>query len=342
MIKNIRERNTLRKYMLMVTCLILFIAGGYRAFNLYKTYKSYNQEIASIERHSDNQMHTILRAILSEGKESIAYSTKTDAITLHRLMTESMSMDEIYNNIVNMNLGDKLIDILDEVFNLQNSQENIIVTVGNKDYVFYSKSNIDLDKYKYLSTNGKQYLTWDEYYEQLEDTSGVLHQAYEDISLNRVEYAIIRTDGYYPDNRYYTIEDVIQDYHNNGTKNLDKYLIITLGVITDDGDIFGEKDNDYLNMNTKVNKIYIFKSVSIGTFIKNYNDLIKSCDESMSARIIQYRNSTEFSNALINIFLITSSIITIMIVIKSLDDENIEINNLDIVSKEENSEEKSD
>ena len=100
MIKNIRDRNTLRKYILMVTCLILFIAGGYRAFNLYKTYKSYNQEIESIERHSDNQIHTILRAIISEGKESIAYSTKTDAITLHRLMTESMSMDEIYNNIV--------------------------------------------------------------------------------------------------------------------------------------------------------------------------------------------------------------------------------------------------
>lgn len=341
MIKNIMERNTLRKYMLMITCLILFIAGGYRAFNLYKTYKSYNQEVESIEQRSDNQMHTILKAIISEGKESIAYSTKTDAVTLHRLMVESMTMDEIYNNIVNMNLGDKLINILNDMFNLQDSQENVIVTVGTKDHVFYSKSNIDLDKYKYLNTDGKQYLTWDEYYEQLEDT-GVLKQAYEDISLNRAEYAIIRTDGYYPENRYYTIEDVIQDYHDNGTKNLDKYLIITLGVITDDGDIFGENDNNYLDMNTKVNKIYIFKSVSIGTLINNYNDLIKSCDESMSARIIQYRNSTEFNNALINIFLITSSIITLMIVIKSLDDENIEINNHDIVSKEENSEEESD
>ena len=341
MIKNTIERNTLIKYMLMITCLLLFIAGGYRAFNLYKNYKSYNQEIKAIEERSDNQTHTILRAIITEGKESIVYSTKTDAVTLHRLMAESMTMDEIYNNIVNMNLGDKLINILDDLFNLQNSQENVIITIGTKDYVIYSKSNIDLDKYKYLNTNGKQYLAWDEYYEQLEDT-GVLQQAYEDISLNRVEYAIIRTDGYYPENRYYTIEDVIQDYHNNGTKNLDKYLLITLGVITDDGDIFGEKDSDYLNMNTKVNKIYIFKSVSIGTFIKNYNDLIKSCDESMSARIIQYRNSTEFSNGLVNIFLITSSIITIMIVIKSLDDENIEINNTDIDSKEENSEEESD
>lgn len=341
MIKNIIERNTLIKYMLMITCLLLFIAGGYRAFNLYRTYKSYNQEVEAIEERSDNQMHTILRAIITEGKESIAYSTKTDAVTLHRLMVESMTMDEIYNNIVNMNLGDKLINIFNDLFNLQNSQENVIITVGTKDHVIYSKSNIDLDKYKYLDTNGKQYLTWDEYYEQLEDT-GVLQQAYEDISLNRVEYAIIRTDGYYPENRYYTIEDVIQDYHNNGTKNLDKYLLITLGVITDDGDIFGEKDSDYLNMNTKVNKIYIFKSVSIGTFIKNYEDLIKSCDESMSARIIQYRNSTEFSNGLVNIFLITSSIISIMIVIKSLDDENIEINNTDIDSKEENSEEESD
>ena len=341
MINHLIERNTLIKYMLMITCLLLFIAGGYRAFNLYRIYKSYNQEIEAIEQRSDEQMHTILRAIMTEGKESIAYSTKTDAITLHRLMVETMTMDEIYNNIVNMNLGDKLMGLLDDLFNLQNSQEKVIVTVGTKDHIFYSKSNIDLDKYKYLNTNGKHYLTWDEYYEQIEDT-GVLQQAYEDISLNRVEYAIIRTDGYYPDNRYYTIEDVVQEYHENGTKNLDKYLMVTLGVITDDGDIFGEKDNDYLNMNKKVNKIYIFKSVSIGSFIKNYNELIKSCDESMSARIIQYRNTTEFNNALINIFLITSSIITIMIVIKSLDDANIEINNIAIDSKEENSEEESD
>ena len=50
MIKSIKEKNTLRKYLLMVTCLILFIAGGYRAFNLYKTYKSYNQEIQTIQK----------------------------------------------------------------------------------------------------------------------------------------------------------------------------------------------------------------------------------------------------------------------------------------------------
>lgn len=337
MMQRIRDKNTLRKYLLMMACLILFIAGGYRAFNLYKTYKSYEQEIQSIQKNSDEQMHTILRAILAEGKHMVEYKTKSDAITLHRLMIESMSMDEIYDNIVNMKLGDVLIDILDEVFNLDDVKENVIITVGTKDYVIYSKSNIELDKYKYLNTNGRKYLTWEEYYEQLEDTDGVLHQAYEDISLNRVEYAIIRTDGYYPEGRYYTMEDVVQEYHENGTKNLDKYMIITLGVITDDGDIFGEKDNTYLSMNSNVNKIYVFKSVSIGTFIENYNELIQSCDQSMASRIIQYRNATEFNNALINIFLVTSSIITLMIVIKSLDDENIEISekHIDAIPDEE-------
>lgn len=325
MIKTIRERNTLRKYLLMVTCIILFIAGGYRAFNLYKTYKSYNQEIESIKQSSDEQMHTILKAVLTEEKRMADYKTKSDAITLHRLMVESMSIDDIYSNIVEMKLEEDLINILDDVFNLDESDEHVVITIGNKDYVFYSKSNIDLDKYKYLETNGKKYLTWSEYYEQLGDEQGVLHQAYEDVSLQRVDYAIIRTDGYYPEGRYYNMDDIVQEYHNNGTKNLDKYMMITLGVITDDGDIFGEKDNDYLNKNTNVNKIYIFRSVSIGKSISNYNELIQSCDQSMASRIIRYRNSTEFNNGLLNIFLVTSSIITIMIVIKSLDDENIEI-----------------
>ena len=325
MIKSIKEKNTLRKYLLMITCLILFIAGGYRAFNLYKTYKSYNQEVQTIQKNADEQMHNILRAILIEGYGVTEKNTKTDALTLHRIMIESMTMEEIYQNIVNMDLGDKLTGILDDVFDLSNKHDNIIITVGTKDYVIYSKSNVNLDSYKYIESDGKKYITWDEYYEQLGDSDRILKSAYEDVALNRVDYAIIRIDGYYPEGRYYTIEDVVQEYHNNGMKNLDKFMIVTLSVITDDGDIFGEKDNEYVSKNPNVNKIYVFKSVSIGTFLSSYEELIKSCDQTISARIIQYRNSTEFSNGLINIFLITSSIITIMIVIKSLDDENIEL-----------------
>lgn len=316
-------KNVLRKYMLMLACLILFIAGGYRAFTLYKTYKSYNQEIQSIENNTDAQVHTILKAILVEGYDVAEKNTKNDSITLHRIMIESMTMDEIYENIVNMHLGEEFIGILNEVFDLSNKTDDIIITVGTKDYVFYSKSNINLDTYKYIESDNENYITWDEYYEQI-DNSGVLHKAYEDIALNRVDYAIIRTDGVYPNGTYYTIDDIIQEYHDNGMENMDKFMIVTLGVITDDGDIFGELDSNYLNKNSKVNKIFIFKSVSIGTFLSNYVELLNQCDQSVTTKIIQYRNTTEFSNALINILLITTSIITIMIVIKSLDDEIIE------------------
>ena len=320
MISKIKDKNILRKYLLMMACLILFIAGGYKAFTLYKTYKSYNQEIQSIQQSSDENIHTILRAILIEGFDMTEKNTKNDAITLHRILIESMTMDEIYDNIVNMRLDDKMMDILNDVFDLSDKTDHIIITVGTKDYVIYSKSNIDLDKYKYIETDGKKYITWDEYYNQL-DCKGVLHKAYEDLALNRAEYIIIRTDGYYPNDTYYTIEDVVKEYHENGMKNMDKYMILTMGVITDDGDIFGEHDSKFLNKNENVNKIYIFKAVSIGTFLSNYTELLDQFDQSVTTRIIQYRNSTEFSNALVNIFLITLSIITIMIVIKSLDDE---------------------
>lgn len=317
-------KNLFRKYLLMIACLILFFAGGFRAFNLYKNYKSYNQEIATIEKNADENIHTILKAILIEAYEMSNNNTKNDSITLHRLMIESMSMDEIYNNIVNMNLGDKFIEILDDVFNLENKEDNIIIAVGTKDYVIYSKSNINLDQYKYIESE-REYLTWDEYYKQV-DESGVMKQAYEDVALNRVEYAIIRTDGYYPNGTYYTIDDVIQDFHENGMKNMNKYMLVTMGVITDNGDIFGERDHNYLSKNPNVNKIYIFKSISIGTFLSNYTDLLEQCDQSVTTKIIQYRNNTEFGNGLINIFLVTTTIIILMIVIKSLDDENIKIN----------------
>ena len=328
MIKSSINRNTMRKYLLMITCLLLFIAGGYRAFTLYKTYRSYEAEVKSITESSDRNMHKIIELIIKEEHDLAEYTTKMDSITLHRLMIESMNMDEIYDNIVNMNLNDKFVKILDDVFDLSDKKEHVIVTVGTKNYVFYSKSNIDLDRYKYIETDGKKYITWEEYFKQMNDPE-VVKRAYEDLALERADYIIIKINGEYPNGTYCTIDDVIEEYHKNGMKNMGDYYILTLGVITDNGDIFGENDSVFLNKNPNVNKIYIFKAVCIEERINDYSGLIKSVDQSASTKIIEYRNTTEFGNALIIIFLITSSIITLMLVIKSLDDENEELINQD-------------
>lgn len=325
--RNIFEKNNLRKYFLMISILILLFAGGYRAFTLYKTYRSYEQEIATIEANTDENIHNVLKVVIEEAFDSINYRTKMDSITLHRMMIETMDMSTIYDNIVNMNLDDQFIKILDEIFDLSSTEEKMIITVGTKDYVFYCKSNIDSDTYDHIDADSK-YITWEEYYDNM-DNPKVMKIAYEDLVMNRAEYVILRVDGYYPEGRYYTIDDVIQDYHENGMKNMDKYYILTLGVITDTGDIFGESDDVYMQHNPNVNKIYIYKAVSLESFINEYKPLLDSFDESMSAKIIQVRNNTEFSNSLINIFLITTAIIIIMIVIKSLDDENIYIENID-------------
>jgi hypothetical protein len=321
--KVVYEKNLLRKYFLMVAILILLFAGGYRAFTLYKTYRSYEQEVAAIEAGTHENVHSVLKVVITEAYETITYRTKMDSITLHRMMIESMDMNTIYDNIVNMNLDKNFIKILDDVFDLSNTEDKTIITIGTKDFVFYCKSNIDSDIYDHVNADNK-YITWEEYYASMKNPE-VMKIAYEDLVMHRTDYVILRIDGYYPDGRYYTIDDVIKDYHENGMKNMDKYYILTLGVITDTGDIFGESDDNYMQHNPNVNKIYIYKAVSLKDYVTNYKPLLDSFDESMSAKIIQVRNTTEFSNSLINIFLITTSIIIIMIVIKSLDDENIKI-----------------
>lgn len=321
--RGVYEKNLLRKYFLMVAIIILLFAGGYRAFTLYKTYRSYEQEVAAIEAGTHENVHSVLKVVITEAYETITYRTKMDSITLHRMMIESMDMNTIYDNIVNMNLDKNFIKILDDVFDLSNTEDKTIITIGTKDFVFYCKSNIDSDIYDHVNADNK-YITWEEYYASMKNPE-VMKIAYEDLVMHRADYIILRIDGYYPDGRYYTIDDVIKDYHENGMKNMDKYYILTLGVITDTGDIFGESDDNYMQHNPNVNKIYIYKAVSLKDYITNYKPLLDSFDESMSAKIIQVRNTTEFSNSLINIFLITTSIIIIMIVIKSLDDENIKI-----------------
>ena len=319
------EKNVLRKYLLMIAVLLLFFAGGYRAFTLYKTYNSYKTEIETIEENTDENIHDVLSVIIEETHDIVKYKTKMDSVTLHRLMIESMDLDEIYNNIVRMNLDDSFIKVLDDVFDLSDVEDKVIITVGTKDYVFYCKSNINIDKFDHLDAEST-HITWDQYYENM-DNPRVMKIAYEDLVMKRTDYVILRTDDVYPDNTYYTIDDVILDYHENGMKNMDKYYILTLGVITDTGDIFGESDDNYMLHNPNVNKIYIFKGVCLGDYIKDYIPLLESLNESMSAKIIQVRNTTEFCNALINIFLITVTIVIIMIVIKNLDEENNEIQN---------------
>lgn len=323
--KTIREKNILRKYFLMVAVIILLFAGGYRAFTIYKTYQNYKQEISSIERNADNNVHSVLKVVIEEAYDTMSYKTKIDSNTLHRMMIESMPIDDIYNNIVNMNLDTKFINILNEVFDLSESEDKVIITVGTKDYVIYCKSNIDSDVYDHLDTT-KKYITWEEYYGFMFDPK-VTQIAYEDLAMGRVDYVILRSDGYYPNGTYYTIDDVIEEYHKNGLKNMDKYYILTLGVITDTGDIFGESDDIYMKQNPNVNKLYIYKAVSINNYIKEYKPVLDSFSDTVSAKIISIRNTTEFSNALINIFLITTSIIILMIVIKSLDDDIVESNN---------------
>lgn len=323
--KTIREKNILRKYFLMVAVIILLFAGGYRAFTIYKTYQNYKQEISSIERNADNNVHSVLKVVIEEAYDTMSYKTKIDSNTLHRMMIESMPIDDIYNNIVNMNLDTKFINILNEVFDLSESEDKVIITVGTKDYVIYCKSNIDSDVYDHLDTT-KKYITWEEYYGFMFDPK-VTQIAYEDLAMGRVDYVILRSDGYYPNGTYYTIDEVIEEYHKNGLKNMDKYYILTLGVITDTGDIFGESDDIYMKQNPNVNKLYIYKAVSINNYIKEYKPVLDSFSDTVSAKIISIRNTTEFSNALINIFLITTSIIILMIVIKSLDDDIVESNN---------------
>ena len=319
------ERNILRKYLLMIAVLLLFFAGGFRAFTLYKTYRSYETEIESIQRNVDKNIHNVLRVVIEEAHDIISYKTKMDSITLHRTLIESMTIENMYDNIVNMNLDNEFIKILDRVFDLTNEEDKVIITVGTKDYAFYCKSNIQADKYDHLDVN-KKFIKWDEYYTYM-DNPEVVQMAYEDLVLQRTDYVILHVDGYYPEGRYYTMDDIVQEYHENGTKNLHKFYMLTVGVITDTGDIFGESDDIYLQHNPNVHKIYIFKAVSLEGFVDEYQPILATLDESMSAKIIQVRNNTEFGNALVSIFLITTSIITLMIVIKSLDDENLSIEN---------------
>ena len=64
--KTLIEKNILRKYLLMIAVLLLFFAGGYRAYTLYKTYNNYESEIQAIETATHDNIHNVLRIVIEE------------------------------------------------------------------------------------------------------------------------------------------------------------------------------------------------------------------------------------------------------------------------------------
>lgn len=321
------NRNLLRRSLLLTSICLLFTGVGLRAMSTYDGYKTYKLEEKQLTENKNKNKEEFIKSILEQSNAISAYSTKSQAIELQTKLLEKHSKDEIYDSLINKEFNPEMFEVFREVFDLKDSKANVVVTIGTKDAVIFNNSNTNYNKFKYIDTNGKKYATWDEFYKNMSNPK-VTKEAFTDLVLKKKEAVILRLDGKYPNNKYYTIDDVVKDYMENGMKNMSQYMILSKGLITEEGDLFGENDIKYVETNKKVNKMYIFQSISVDTFIRNYERVVYDIEYGYENTINEFSNrmTLEFTQTLVTIFIVIISIIILMIIYKNIleEDENIE------------------
>ena len=324
----------MRKNLIIVTILLLFIGAGIRAVNMYDRYKASEAEDAKLKMTMEQNKKSVIKSIFQHGHDTAEFVAKDIAHNLHEALLQEYTLEEVYASIANKNYDVEMLDVFDKVFELNGVDENIVFTVGTQDEVIYSKSNTNLQKFKYIDTKGNKTVSWDEFYENMNNPE-VTKRAYLDLAMKKKDYVILRLDGSYVNNKYYTLDDVVEDYMKNGMKNMDQFCILTMGVITETGDMFGERDIEYMERNPNNNKIYVFQAISLDAFfgrdVTVINNIEKEYEEAI--HLFRHRTMSDMSQTLLILLVVLVTIILLMIILKDVVDEISELDNLDKIKK---------
>lgn len=327
----------MRRNLIIATIFLLFIGGGIRAVSMYDRYKTSESEGAKLKLTMENNKEDVIKTIFQHGHTSAELIAKDVAHNLHEELLQEYTLDEVYNSIVKKYYNVEMLDVFDKVFDLNGVDANVVFTVGTQDDVIYSKSNTNFHKFKYIDTNGRKTVSWEEFYNNMNNPE-VTKRAYLDLAMRKKDYVILRLDGDYVDNRYYTLDDVVKDYMKNGMKNMDQFCILTMGVITETGDMFGERDIEYMERNDNSNKIYVFQAISLDVFFRKDVSVISNIEKEYeeSIQIFKYRAMSDMAQTLMILLIVLISIILLMVMLKDVSEEIDEIERLNKNKVEEN------
>lgn len=317
------ERNKSLIKLLVITLLLLFTVVSIRVISMYRKYNEFEETKKVTEENMLESKKEVISSIIEMGNEISKESINQETVELHNILLSEYTYEELYDILTEKNIQPDIIEKFDGVFDLENENANSVITIGLKDFVLYNSSNTDLRKFDYINTDGKIIITWDEFFENMDDPK-VTKKGFEDLALKKHDIIILRLDGKYENGTYCTVDDVINDYMENGMTNMNKYMILNVGLITDDGDILGGKDVNYIDKQISESKIHIFKSVSVDKYLKEYSSLIKSFDENIEDNIkdIERQTVLEFTTSIFVTILLIIILVIIMFIIKHIDDEN--------------------
>lgn len=316
--------------MIVMIIIILLVSTTLRAVTLYNQYRLICPEgkidHTLIDKIVSVNNRNLFNMIINEGYNN---AVKRDKISTDKLQSDLLTnhskyeLEEVLNSIKYHNYVYNTIDNANNNY-FQSSYPGYVnfLVIGTEDKILYAKANDYHDKFKNML--GKEsFISWKVFYNTLNNPA-MTKTTFEDIkNTNITNTTIMRIDGKYKDNRLYTTNDLYDIYQKKGLNGLTGFGFVTLSTITEDGDILGNKDSNFMRKNENCKKMYVYHYMDIREYI------IRNVEKMMEQNLLNDKYTDTIDKQIINSILFSLStiifnmisIIGLMFVYKSLEED---------------------
>ena len=326
------KRNSMAKEVLFCTICLLLVFAGVRLYSLYDFYTYSTAQETESGIKVDDDINVILKEFLMTSYKNAYFLNKNDAYNLQINLIEEHGANKVYENLVkgnyNADVYETFTEVYADLYNANSHDYDEGVFIANDEGFIYVKTNNKLEKFDNIK-NDKKVVLWKDFLNAMNNPEVTKH-AFADSYYKAftTEPVIIRLDGDYNDNKYYTMDDLCDIYRKEGIEGLKGYGFLVSSTLTEKGDIYGNVNSTFMQ-NNDVHKLYVYKYVDVTAYLKEHEQALSEMDETITDMInsMQMERKISILISCATIFLLVLGTICLMVVYR-------ELNNIDCLKNE--------
>lgn len=250
---------------------VVFLMVLTSAINIYIV-KNDTSQLTSFEKKSaeitKQEQWTIIEQSISHTQEIARQNSKYLSVkTEAGILKEYPKLNELEKEFKTGEFSSKFYNVLRDNLSVDESSNGLFpapyrTVVATRDGVISIFSN----EYHESEKTDKQMMTWDEYF-GISPNTGVSQKAIQDVMEQKDDVIVIQNSPYNKGEIEAVDLDVLEGlYLSKGEEALEHFSILAPSFIKDNGDIFGNSDNDFMKDN-KSHKLFIIQSIKIGDIL---------------------------------------------------------------------------
>lgn len=310
-IKN-KSPKTIKAYLLIVTCIFLVIIIVYTD-TLFSLRKANNEVLSSFR----NQKFETIAGCIDELNDQAYDSAKLVSENIEKAIKSSVNMDELKQDLDNQEQPDYYYDILERetknvsLNNVKNTRNGILI-LNNTGVVYDNNYERMSSAPEGLERNYENERNW-QYNKPLFDAAikSIFAKTKGNIAIESISMSDYTGHYKIPNASFKQLKRI---YREEGLEGLESYQFFVPAYITDDGDIFGQKDviKGVIQRNHKL--VVIQEYNLYDQITAKYPELVN--DASEAEILVNHENSLNLSYVLGSI-LISSYLIVMIILVNA-------------------------